>query len=128
VPGISDEALELLLRHDWPGNVRELRNVIRKAALLSADQITPEHLPVLTAGRAAARAPGRPPVAEDQSLRDVAEAAAREAERWAIQPALETTRGNKTKAARLLRTDYTTLHAKMKRYGISSRTFQPPGR
>jgi len=31
---------------------------------------------------------------------------------------------NKSQAARLLRTNYTTLHAKMKRYGISAREFQ----
>ena len=38
---------------------------------------------------------------------------------------LEATKGNKSRAARMLRTDYTTLHVKMKRYGISARDFMP---
>jgi two-component system nitrogen regulation response regulator GlnG len=121
---ISDEALALLLGHSWPGNVRELKNVIRKAALLAEDVITPEHLPALSVAVIPPRRPGpREPVGEDLSLREVAEMAAAEAERQAIRQALEATRGNKSQAARLLRTDYTTLHAKMKRYGINARDF-----
>jgi two-component system nitrogen regulation response regulator GlnG len=125
VRGISDDAMELLGRHDWPGNVRELKNVIRKAALLADDVITPELLPALGArgapGRPAAVAPA---VGGELSLREVAEVAAVDAERRAIRQALEAAKGNKSQAARLLRTDYTTLHAKMKRYGISARDFQ----
>ena len=48
-----------------------------------------------------------------------------QAERDLIQHALQATKGNKSQAARLLRTDYTTLHAKMKRYSISARDFVP---
>ena len=48
-----------------------------------------------------------------------------QAERELIRHALQTTKGNKSQAARLLRTDYTTLHAKMKRYSISARDFMP---
>jgi transcriptional regulator of acetoin/glycerol metabolism len=36
---------------------------------------------------------------------------------------MEAAKGNKSQAARLLRTDYSTLHTKMKRYGISARDF-----
>jgi two-component system nitrogen regulation response regulator GlnG len=120
---VSDEAMAALLRHEWPGNVRELRNVIRKAALLATDVVTAEHLPAL-------RAAGPPggivsPVGDELSLREVAELAAARAERELIRQALEATNGNKSRAARMLRTDYTTLHAKMKRYGISARDFTP---
>ena len=122
---ISDEAMQALLRHDWPGNVRELKNVIRKAALLATDVVTPEHIPALNASAPilprAAPEPGGP----DLSLREVAELAATQAERDVIRHALESTKGNKSQAARLLRTDYTTLHAKMKRYGLSARDFAP---
>ncbi len=34
VPGISPEALSLLMAHDWPGNIRELENVIERAFIL----------------------------------------------------------------------------------------------
>jgi DNA-binding NtrC family response regulator len=46
-----------------------------------------------------------------------------DAEGEAIRRALAATVGNKSQAARLLRTNYTTLHAKMKRYGISAAEF-----
>ncbi|GCE25463.1 hypothetical protein KDA_09470 [Dictyobacter alpinus] len=36
---ISDEALELLVRHTWPGNVRELQNVLERCSILCTDQI-----------------------------------------------------------------------------------------
>jgi DNA-binding NtrC family response regulator len=55
------------------------------------------------------------------SLREARGEAAAGAERQAILRALQAARGNKTKAARLLRTDFKTLHVKMKRYGISTR-------
>jgi DNA-binding NtrC family response regulator len=58
-PGLrlSNEAREMLLRHDWPGNVRELRNVLEAAAALcDGDVIQPEHLdlPALGGARRAA--------------------------------------------------------------------------
>ena len=60
----------------------------------------------------------------ESSLREVTEVATAHAERHAIRQALEAAKGNKSQAARLLRTDYSTLHAKMKRYGISARDFE----
>jgi two-component system nitrogen regulation response regulator GlnG len=53
-------------------------------------------------------------------LREAVERAVEEAERRAIVRALAEARGNKSQAARRLRTNYTTLHAKMKRYGITA--------
>lgn len=58
------------------------------------------------------------------SLRQIVDGAVALAEGEAIHRALTATLGNKSQAARLLRTNYTTLHAKMKRYGISAREYQ----
>jgi DNA-binding NtrC family response regulator len=58
------------------------------------------------------------------SLKEMADRVAAEAERQAIRLALHATRGNKSEAARLLRTDYKTLHLKMKRYGIDAGKFR----
>jgi two-component system nitrogen regulation response regulator GlnG len=58
-----------------------------------------------------------------KTLREVADDAAREAERQLINETLRTTRGNKSQAARLLQTDYKTLHVKMKALGIRGRDF-----
>jgi DNA-binding NtrC family response regulator len=132
---ISEAAAQVLLRYHWPGNVRELRNVIRRAILLASDVIEPEHLSVLPADpsppTAAAGLRGEPaPVGSspgDFSLRGIAEAAASDAERRAIHRVLQATRGNKSEAARQLRTDYKTLHLKMKQYGIDAGPFREFG-
>jgi len=58
------------------------------------------------------------------SLKELADRAAAEAERQAIQLALYATRGNKSEAARFLRVDYKTLHLKMKRYALDASEFR----
>ena len=123
---ISDAAAQVLLKYPWPGNVRELRNVIRRAILLAPDVIGPEHLaflPVESSPPIASRDGAAP---TGRSLKEVAEAAAADAEQQAIRRILQTTKGNKSEAARLLRTDYKTLHVKMKQYGISAAQFKDP--
>ena len=57
-------------------------------------------------------------------MKEIAEAAAADAEQQAIRRVLETTKGNKSEAARMLRTDYKTLHLKMKQYGIDAGRFR----
>ena len=127
---ISEAAAEILLRYHWPGNVRELRNVIRRAILLASDVIEPEHLAVLPVDRSpttvetALRGESAP---VGSSLREIAGGAAAYAEQQAIRRALQVTSGNKSEAARLLRTDYKTLHVKMKQYGISAGQFREFG-
>ena len=60
-----------------------------------------------------------------RSLREMVEQAVTEAEAQAIRRALASARGNKSRAARLLQTNYTTLHAKMRRFRISAQEFRP---
>ena len=61
------------------------------------------------------------------SLREIAGGAAAYAEQQAIRRALQATSGNKSEAARLLRTDYKTLHLKMKQYDIPAAQFREFG-
>jgi DNA-binding NtrC family response regulator len=63
-------------------------------------------------------------VATLPSLKEIAGRAAVAAERTAIRSALATTRGNKSRAARLLQVDYKTLHIKMKQYQIEAAEFR----
>jgi len=119
---ISEPAARVLLRHSWPGNVRELRNVMRRATLLAAGVIEREHLSLLDSSRAIARRSG--PAAIGPSLKEITEAAAADAERQAIRQALQASKGNKTEAARRLRTDYKTLHLKIKQHGIDAGRFR----
>src|SRR5467141_1821639 len=124
---ISEAAAQVLLRYPWPGNVRELRNVIRRAILLASDVIEPEHLSVLPgepSPETAATALRGEPAPVDSSLREIAEAAAADAEQQAIRRVLQVTSGNKSEAARLLRTDYKSLYLKMKQYGIDAGRFR----
>jgi DNA-binding NtrC family response regulator len=85
--------------------VRELRNVIRRAALLASDTIQPEHLSLLSVDIPSA-APNEELLHERSSLKEIAEAAAAGAEQQAIHRVLQLTKGNRSEAARLLRTDY----------------------
>jgi len=125
VMGVGEEALQSLVRYAWPGNVRELRNVIRRAAVVARDVIRAEDLPPLAGGAAPAPRPGGE-ARTMSSLRQRAEAAAETAEREAIREALLATGGNKSEAARMLQTDYKTLHLKMRRYAISAGEFEQP--
>jgi len=119
---ISEAAAEILLRYHWPGNVRELRNVIRRAMLLASDVIEPAHLCVIPVEPAAAEVREAP--LGDSSLKEIADAAVADAEERAIRAALQLSAGNKSEAARLLRTDYKTLHLKIKQYGIDAGRFR----
>jgi len=121
---ISEAAAQVLLRYHWPGNVRELRNVIRRAILLASDVIEPEHLSVIPVDSPPTAALREQLALDGCSLKETADAAAAHAEQHAIRRVLQATSGNKSEAARLLRTDYKTLHVKMKQYGIDAGLFR----
>jgi DNA-binding NtrC family response regulator len=121
---ISEAAAQVLLRYHWPGNVRELRNVIRRAMLLASDVIEPAHLSVIPVDSPARAAFDEAPAHVDSSLKEIGDAAAAQAEENAIRRVLQLTGGNKSEAARLLRTDYKTLHLKIRQYGIDARLFR----
>jgi two-component system nitrogen regulation response regulator GlnG len=124
VRGFSEAAAARLGTYDWPGNVRELRNVVRRAVLVSADLVEVDAvLPPPPAAPAPAAANGHVTWTHGVSLRQVSDHAAEAAERQAIRQALEASSGNKSEAARLLRTDFKTLHTKMRHYGILAREF-----
>ncbi len=109
VPGITSEALSLLMAHDWPGNIRELENAIERAFILCNEgRIGIEHLPEeLTArGAAGGEASGA------HSAHDILDA-------QAIRAALERKAFNRLAAAKELGIHKTTLFRRMKKLGIS---------
>src|SRR3989454_978912 len=121
---ISEATAEVLLHYHWPGNVRELRNVIRRAVVLASDVIEPEHMPLFASDASPAIALRGQPAPVGPSLKEIAEAAAADAERQAIRQALQATGGNRSTAARHLRTDYKTLYLKMKQNGKPAARFR----
>ena len=106
IRGITEGALDLLLKYSWPGNVRELENVIYEAVVLSGK-------PLLGEDDLPGRIRGLVPAGSD-SLKDAAHSAAETAERRLIEKALKDSGGNKTEAARLLGISRKTLFNKMK--------------
>jgi len=125
VQQIVPNALEQLEAHPWPGNVRELRNVIRQAVLKTKDLMIDKDVVRALLGKPGTVRHGVGATPAGVSLREVAAEAAEAAERRAISEALRLARGNKSRAARALDTDYKTLHLKMKRFGIRGRDFVP---
>jgi DNA-binding NtrC family response regulator len=122
---LAPAAIEMLRRHDWPGNVRELRNVVRQAVLRSDGlAIKPTDLRALLTSMPA-RANGAIKSAGMQSLKEIAADATRTAERDAICDALRATKGNRSRAASLLQTDYKTLLRKIRQLDIRVRDFIP---
>jgi Nif-specific regulatory protein len=106
---ISTPAIDLLACYHWPGNVRELENTIERAVLLAdGEVIHGHHLPPTLQ---TAEATG---TVVSTSLGG----AVATFERSLIEDALKTTRGNRSKAARLLNTTERVINYKVKKYGI----------
>ncbi|WP_348652744.1 sigma-54 dependent transcriptional regulator [Polyangium sp. 6x1] len=108
---LSPAAADKLMSYTWPGNVRELSNCIERAvALATFEQIGAEDLPEKIRAHEAKHVV----VATD----DPAELLPlKEVERRYILRVLEAVRGNKTRAAEILKLDRATLYRKLARYG-----------
>ncbi len=106
---LAPASIRHLERYYWPGNIRELENVLERAAVLTDDGwIRPEHLP-----RELLEAEGRMAFGADGEAMTMAEM-----EREYIRKVLETTNGNRSKAADILGIGKTTLWRKLKESGI----------
>jgi Nif-specific regulatory protein len=106
---ISTTAIDQLASYHWPGNVRELENTIERAVLMAdGEVIHGHHLP--------------PTLQTAEATGTVVSTSLGSAvatfERSLIEDALKTTRGNRSKAARLLGTTERVINYKVKKYGI----------
>lgn len=100
--------LNALVVYSWPGNVRELKNVIERAVLYcKGDNLTVADLPPEVLAP-----PSVPEGSTDKAL------SREDAEKENIRKALNTSAGNKTKAAQHLGISRTTLLAKIKQYNL----------
>jgi DNA-binding NtrC family response regulator len=109
VKALDPDAMHRLERHTWPGNVRELRNAIERAVILARGEfIQPEHLPAFEA-----TAPV--PEASGDGLAVTPGTTVHEMEERLILATLESTGGNKTRAAGMLGVSLKTLHNKLNR-------------
>jgi len=116
VKGLSPETEKIFLSYPWPGNVRELKNVIERVMILeNTDYIKPEHLPVelhntgdIQKKNVKAMEIEIPPGGVDIE----------EIEKKLISKALEMTKGNQTKAAKLLNLTRDAFRYRMQKYGL----------
>ena len=123
IESIAPAALDALTGHGWPGNVRELRNVVRQAVLQTPGLVLQADTVRAVIGEVRRGSVPEPAQIAGGSLREIAISAAADAERQAIRGALRAASGNKAAAARALKTDYKTLHLKIKNLGIDPHDF-----
>jgi len=110
---IQKRAVENLLHYQWPGNVRELKNVIRRAVLVADSEVNEQHL-IFDYQSTLRNASNSESVSLGQTLKDVR----KDAEKIAIQRALQLCEGNKSEVSRMLDVDYKTLLSKIKEYSL----------
>jgi len=105
IMGVSQEAMERFMAYHWPGNVRELKSaleyafVVGEGEIISLDQLPPQLGSVTS----------RP--STFLSSKEMAE-------KEALVEALMKTKGNQSRAAKLLGISRVTVWNRMKKYGI----------
>ena len=112
IQDISKSAMELLIQQSWKGNLRELGNCIERAMILcDGTTLLPEHLGLMDVKIKGAET-------SEGGLSEIVSAAVRTAETRTIRSILELTKGNKSRAAEILKVSYKTLLTKIKEYDI----------
>src|SRR6266850_2130614 len=113
---LSEETIRTLVAYDWPGNVRELESAIEYAVLHArGHEIEPEDLPEKFQSpqmKASIRSPLSALFKDLPSLDEL--------ERRYLLHVLETSGGNRTRAAEIMGIDRRTLYRMIERYGIDS--------
>lgn len=112
---VSTPAIDMLMAYHWPGNVRELENAMERAVLVcDGTVIHAHHLP--------------PTLQTAEASGTVVKVSLSEAiasyEKDLIQDALKTTRGNCSRAARLLSSTERILNYKVRKYAIDCGRFR----
>lgn len=116
VQGVSEEAMEIMVRYSWPGNVRELKNLVERLVVLNGEgEILPRDLPEKLREGNGHIAPPRIEISEDGICLNTA---VTEFEKALIVQSLERTNWVKNKAAKLLQLNRTTLVEKIKRHHL----------
>ncbi len=102
---VSGKAYDSLAAYHWPGNIRELKHMVEKAVVLNETGIL-EREDFQIAG------PEKSFIPRSGNLRLA------DIEKSVLIQALEKTRGNVSKAARLLDISRTTLYSKIEKHGL----------
>jgi|Deesub1362A_J573_1020465.scaffolds.fasta_scaffold00013_35 DNA-binding NtrC family response regulator len=113
--GLAKETEKCFMEYPWPGNVRELKNVIERAMILESDEyILPEHLPLeMTSSEIMTKNARGIDIKIPPGGIDI-----EEVEKELIRQALDATKGNQTRAAKLLNLTRDTLRYRMQKFGF----------
>lgn len=112
VGGFDKSGINALCEYPWPGNVRELRNVIERAMILTKTELLgADDLPLRTRSV-------RPTANDDLIALPEDGVSLDTVEKELVKQALQRTRGNQTKAAKLLRISRDQLRYRMKQYEL----------
>lgn len=109
VAGLSPAVRALFYNYDWPGNLRELKNIIKRSVLLTnGPLIDVDALPdeMVTS------------IDQNEDKGNDLKAIQENSEREIIIRTLKEVKYNKSKAAKLLNIDRTTLYYKISKYNI----------
>lgn len=107
---IATSAIDMLASYHWPGNVRELENAMERSVLVCEGEVIHSyHLPPSLQTAEASGTVMRTSLGE----------AVETYERDLILDTLKSTRGNRARAAKLLRTTERIIGYKVKKYGIN---------
>ncbi len=106
---VDPEALRALSKYAWPGNVRELENLIERAVVICRHTVL----------RTTDFFDQKDRSSLNGDLNSVSQAARQVAERDHILQTLAKTKGDKTRAARLLKISRSSLYNKLRTYQIS---------
>ncbi len=108
IEGISNNAMEALIRYSWPGNVRELKSAFEYAFVTCQEPlIQPYHLPPdITAEKRGAKEAKKAPL-NKQEIR-----------KRQLIDALARAKGNQSAAAEILGVSRVTVWNRMKRFGV----------
>lgn len=129
IKGVTSGFVDKLLSHEWPGNVRELENTIRKAIAFTKtnyltsydidieEPISSEYQLQSMSFEENLKSQIRK-IMQTEGARDIYKKILNDAEGVLLDEALKSTRGNKSKAARMLGINRLTLLRKLKEYNL----------
>jgi len=112
-PSLSEATRRLLTSYSWPGNLPELEEATRAIVAVGNEAVVMDGL------RSLLKRTDHLSDGEKVSLKDVARAASREAEKELILKALTRTRWNRRRAAQELQISYKALLYKLKQIGFN---------
>ena len=107
INGLAPELAQRLIAYDFPGNVRELQNIIASAVLVEpADKLHLESIGIPL------------PQPDAEKTKNDTLLSLDEMERRHIRAVLETTHGDRARAAEILGINLSTVYRKIKRYDL----------